>query len=133
VLRLDRALYGLQQASRAWNKRLAELTAHGLAQSDADPALWIMHGGGHVMTIFYVDHGMVAVRTAADADALVDLVAGMFSIHKLGEPQDMLGIKISHDRDAGTITIRQASKGRSLAKAFSVEGERCARRAAGCA
>jgi hypothetical protein len=53
---------------------------------------------------------MVAARTAAEADALVDLVAGMFSIHKLGEPQDMLGIEISRDRDAGTITIRQASK-----------------------
>jgi hypothetical protein len=33
VFRLDHALYGLQQASRAWNKRLeAELTAHGLVQ-----------------------------------------------------------------------------------------------------
>jgi hypothetical protein len=39
-------LYGLRQVSRAWNKRLeAELTAHGLVQSDADPALWIMHRG----------------------------------------------------------------------------------------
>jgi hypothetical protein len=78
------------------------------------------------MTIFYADDGMVAARTAAEADALVDLVAGMFSIHKLGEPQDMLGIKISRDRDAGTITIRQASKAQSLATAFGVEGERCA-------
>jgi hypothetical protein len=127
VLRLDRALYGLRQASRAWNKRLeAELTAHGLVQSDADPALWIMHGGGHVMTIFYVDDGMVAAQTAAEADALVDLVAGMFSVHKLGEPQDMSGIEISRDRDAGRITIRQATKAQSLATAFGVEGERCA-------
>jgi hypothetical protein len=85
-----------------------------------------MHGGGHVMTIFHVDDGMVAARTAAEADALVDLVASMFSIHELGEPQDMLGIEISRDRDAGTITIRQASKARSLATASSVEGERCA-------
>jgi hypothetical protein len=85
-----------------------------------------MHGGGHVMTIVYVDDGMVAARTAAEADALVDLVAGMFSIHKLGEPQDMLGINISRDRDAGTITIRQASKAQSLATAFGIEGERCA-------
>jgi hypothetical protein len=105
---------------------VAELTAHGLVQSDADPALWIMHGGGHVITIFYVDDGMVAARTAAEADAHVDLVAGMFSIHKLGEPQDILGIEISRDRDAGTITIRQASKAHSLATAFGVEGERCA-------
>jgi hypothetical protein len=127
VLRLDRALYGLRQASRAWNMRLeAELTAHGLVQSDADPKLWIMHGGGHVMTIFYGDDGMVAARTAAEADALVDLVAGMFSIHKLVELKGMFGIDISRDRDASTITIRQASKAQSLATAFCVEGERCA-------
>jgi hypothetical protein len=81
VSRLDRAFYGFRQASRAWNKCLEpELTAHGLVQSDADPALWIMHGGGHVMTILYVDDGMVAARTAAEADAFVDLVAGMFVV-----------------------------------------------------
>jgi hypothetical protein len=79
-----------------------------------------------LLTIFYVDDGMVDVRTAAEADALVDLVAGMFSIRKLREPQDMLGIEISHDRDVATITIRLASKAQSLATAYSVEGERCA-------
>jgi hypothetical protein len=65
---------------------------------------------GHVLTIFYVDDGMVAAWTSAEADALVDLVAGMFSMRKLGEPQDILGIKILRDRDAGTLTNRQASK-----------------------
>jgi hypothetical protein len=39
------------------------------------------------------------------------------------ELQDMLGIDISRDRDAGTITIRQASKAQVLATAFGVEGE----------
>jgi hypothetical protein len=79
------------------------------------------------LTIFYhVDDGMVAARTAAEADALVDLVAGMFSIRKLEEPQYMLGIEISRDHDASTITIGQASKAQSLATACGVEGERCA-------
>jgi hypothetical protein len=114
-----------RQASRAWNKRLeVELTAHALGQSDADSALWIMQSGGHVLTIFYVDFGMVAARTGAEVDALVDPMAGMFSIRKLGMPQDMLGIEISRDRDAGTITIRQASQAQSLATAFGVEGEK---------
>jgi hypothetical protein len=78
-----------------------------------------------VNPIFHVDDGMVAALTAAEAVALVDLVVGMFSIHKLEEPQDMSGIEISRDREAGTITIHQASKAQSLATAF-VEGERCA-------
>jgi hypothetical protein len=77
------------------------------------------------MTIFYVDDGMVAARTAAEADALVDTVATMFSIRELGEPKDMLGIEISRDRGAGTIAIRQAAKARALAAAFGVASEFC--------
>jgi hypothetical protein len=38
----------------------------------------------------------------------------------------MLGIEVLRDRDAGTITIHQASKAQSLATSFGVEGERCA-------
>jgi hypothetical protein len=127
VLRLDCALYGVWQASTAWNKRHeSELTALGLVQSDVDPALWILHRGGHVPTVFCVDDGVVPTRTPAEADTLVDRVAGIFSVRKLGEPQGMLGIEISRDPDAGTITIRQAGKAQSLATAFGVEGESCA-------
>jgi hypothetical protein len=104
VLRLRRALYGLRQAPRAWNERLmTELTARGFVQSDADPSLWIFYGeGGAILTMFYVDDGMVAVRTNAEADALVDLIGSIFEVRKLGEPRDMLGIKISQDRQAGS-------------------------------
>jgi hypothetical protein len=96
VLRLRRALYGLKHASRAWNKRLeGELSVKGFEQSDADPALWILHGeGGAVLVMFYVDDGLAAAKTMAEADALVDLVGSMFEIRKLGEPEDFLGIHI---------------------------------------
>lgn len=126
VLRLRRALYGLRQASRAWNKRLeGELRARGFTQSDADPSLWILHGpNGAIFSMFYVDDGLVAARTVAEADALVDLVAGMFSIRALGEPQDFLGIRISRDRQQRTITIDQGDKATQLADACGVTGER---------
>jgi hypothetical protein len=126
ALRLHRALYGLRQAGRAWNKRLeAELRGKGFVQSDADPSLWIFHGdGGAVMAMFYVDDGLVAARTAAEADALVDLVASMFSIRALGEPEDFLGIRITRDRVARTITIDQEDKARALAASCGVTGER---------
>jgi hypothetical protein len=112
VLRLRRALYGLRQAGRAWNKRLeSELRAKGFTQSSADPSLWILRSEtGAVLSMFYVDDGLVAARTAAEADALVDLVASMFAIRKLGEPTDFLGIEISRDWQAGTITIDQKRK-----------------------
>lgn len=126
VLRLLRALYGLRQASRAWNKRLeAALVEKGFKQSDADPSLWILHGDlGAVLAMFYVDDGLVAARTAAEADALVDLVASMFAIRALGEPEDFLGIEITRDRRARTITIDQSRKARALAEGMGVLGQR---------
>ena len=125
-LRLWRALYGLRQAGRAWNKRLeAALRSRSFVQSAADPSLWIQHGsGGAVFSLFYVDDGLVAARTAAEADALVEMVASMFAIRALGEPLDFLGIRITRDRKARTITIDQEDKARRLVAAAGVTGER---------
>jgi hypothetical protein len=92
-------------------------------QSNADPSLWILHGEhGTTMAMFYVDDGLMAARTADEADALVDLVASMFAIRALGEPQDFLGIEILRDRDAGTISICQQRKAEPLAALFHVAG-----------
>jgi hypothetical protein len=93
VLHLKRALYGLRQASCAWNKRLeGELRGKGFVQSDSDPALWILLGdGGTELAMFYSADRLVAARTAAEADALVELGASMFAMRSLGEPQDFWG------------------------------------------
>jgi hypothetical protein len=126
VLRLHRALYGLRQAPRAWNERLtSELASRGFVQSNADPGLWILKSeSGVVLTMFYVDDGMVAARTEEEAEGLVDLIASVFETRRLGEPQDMLGIEIARNRKAGTITIRQSDKARALAEGFGVKGQR---------
>jgi hypothetical protein len=76
------------------------------------------------LTIIYVDDGMVAARTDADADALVDTIALISGIRRLGVPFDMLGIKISHIHAAGTITIWQCAKATVLSAVYGVEGER---------
>jgi hypothetical protein len=57
--------------------------------------------------MFYVDDGLAAAKTAAEADALVALLGSMFEIPKLGEPQDFLDIHICRDRCARTITVDQ--------------------------
>jgi hypothetical protein len=112
VLRLQRALYGLKQASRARNKRLeGELRAKEFEQSDADPALWTLHGkGGAVLAMFYVDDGLVAAKTVAEADALVDLVGSMFEIRKIGEPKDFLGTHVETTAQAPSLLIRRTRR-----------------------
>jgi hypothetical protein len=63
-------------------------------------------------------------RTAAEADALVDLVAPICAIRTLGESDDFVGIEITPDR-AGTIRICQECKALAFADAFCVAGEHC--------
>jgi hypothetical protein len=124
VLRLRRAIYGLRQASRAWNERLeGELARKGFVQSDTDPSLWILHGkDGAALALFDVDDGLVAAKTGEEADALVELVGSIFEIRKLGEPVDFLGIEIQRDRGAGTITLTQTAKAEVLAAEHGVQG-----------
>ena len=113
VLRLYKALYGLRQAGRAWNKCLEEqLRQKGFRQSNADPSLWIVSGeSGETLVMFYVDDGLVAARSAADADAVVRLVASLFEIREIGEPQDFLGIRIT-GRPGASKWTRKTRRGR---------------------
>jgi hypothetical protein len=48
----------------------------------------------------------------------------MFDIRELGEPTDFLGVQITRDKAAGTITIHQTDKALALAKGLKVEGTR---------
>lgn len=61
VWRLKNGLYGLKQASRAWNTKFTDfLTDCGLMQSAADNC--VFHGiinGDRVILLFYVDDGMI--------------------------------------------------------------------------
>jgi hypothetical protein len=114
VLRLHRALYGLRQAPRAWNKRLeCELCCRGSVLSDINSSLWIIcRDNGIVLSMFHVDDGLVAARTTAEADALVELVGSVFEISALVEAKDFLRIEISRDLAVGTIS--QESKALAL-------------------
>jgi hypothetical protein len=73
--------------------------------------------------MFYVNDGLVAAKSAAEADASVDLVGSMFEIRKLGKPQDFLGINICRDRSAGTITVDQEHKAEAIAAEVGVSGQ----------
>ena len=126
VLRLNKALYGLHQGQRMWTNLLfGKLGGAGFVQSKADPSLWILSdSSGVALTMVYVDDGIVAARTAVLAEAAVDLIGSFFEIRKMGEPRDFLGIDITRDRAARTITISQEQKALALVRGQGLVGER---------
>ena len=94
-------------------------------QSNADLGLWLLYGeNGAVMCMFYVDDSLAAARSDKEAQALVDLVASMFAVRRLGEREDVLGIEVLRDLDAGTINLCHERKALALTKAFGDAGQR---------
>ena len=97
----------------------------GFVQSNADPRLWLLCGeNGAVICMFYVDDGLAPALSDEEAEALVGLVASMFAIRRLGEPEDVLGIEVLRDWDAGTITLCHERKAVALAETFGNSGQR---------
>ena len=121
--RLFRSLYGLKQSGRAWHTELVrELLRAGFEKSE-DPAVFIMRGvGGTVLALFYVDDCLIAARTAEQADAIVALIGTIFESRVL-DGRDFLGINVTRDRVARTITIDQTDKVDKMMATFGIAGE----------
>ena len=111
VMRLDRALYGLHQAPRAWHKRLkAELEAIGFTESKGDAGLFICtdeSSGNTTYALVYVDDILLASKSKPQIDGIKQKLSSAFKARDLGEATLFLGITLTRDRAAGTIKLAQ--------------------------
>ncbi|KAJ9516547.1 hypothetical protein QJQ45_015104, partial [Haematococcus lacustris] len=111
VCRLQKALYGLRQAPRAWHARLCEeLLSMGFKASEADPALFTLQlSTGMVYLLVYVDDCLLCTQqgdTAGLAHVKKQLSAA-FKLKDLGEARWFLGMQLTRDRAEGTIKLDQ--------------------------
>jgi hypothetical protein len=123
VWRLNKALYGLRQASRAWYQTLKRaLAAMGFVPSEADPSVFVRRSAdGLTVQVFYVDDCLAAARGDAEITALFKDIADLFPVRLMGAPQVFLGYSIQRDREAGTLKIAQAAFTRNLLLRFGMD------------
>jgi len=109
VCHLKRALYGLRQAPRTWNIRLAkELETLGFRKSEADPSLFIYNGkDGPVFVLVYVDDLIIAARDLEAVKRVKEQLMSVFEARDMGEATYFLGMTITRDRSARTIKLAQ--------------------------
>ena len=107
VVRLNKSLYGLRQASRTFYKRLvSDLKRIGFEQSLSDPCVLRFMMGDEVM-------GMVAIHvddilyagTKSLAKAVVEALGDSLPTKNWGDVKLFLGCAFIRDREAGTIEI----------------------------
>ena len=118
VCYMHKRLYGLMQDARAWNLRLhCAMIDIGYIRITADHCIYMRKGteGSSIMAI-HVDNICVAASNRAEMAKLKEQLGKFFSLVDLGELKWLLGISITWDRHARTISLCQGTYIESITK-----------------
>ena len=111
VCKLQRAIYGLKQASRQWNKRFdEEVKRFGFVQNRDEPCVYRKASGDDVVfLVLYVDDILIMGNNIPKLQEVKDYLGSCFSVKDLGEAAYILGIKIYRDRSRRLIGLCQTA------------------------
>jgi hypothetical protein len=109
VLRLKKAIYGLKQAARQWNKKLhATLVSMGFKRLESDRSVYIYERDGvKVIIPIFVDDITLASKSQKALDETVEELAKHFPLRDLGPTSFLLGIHITRDFEKRTVSLSQ--------------------------
>ncbi len=122
VCKLNRAIYGLKQSSRTWNKRVDEILLNlGCDKSKYEPCLYTRKHNGLISIIaLYVDDFFVFSNDVKYVDFLKQQLNLEFKIKDLGEARQCLGVRIRRDYKKNIITLDQESYIDQVLKTFNM-------------
>ena len=109
VCKLNRALYGIKQAPRAWNVCVSDwLENYGFTQSRVDPGIYTNIVNGHLYVLaIYVDDCLLIGRGGSFVIDFKKDFSTEFKIEDLGPVSWLLGCSIERNRKLRTLCIRQ--------------------------
>jgi hypothetical protein len=133
VYKLNKALYGLRQAPREWNKTYTEqLKGLGYEQCQTDACVFRRHepnAGVHegelayTYLILYVDDLAICPHPSVLAHNKAQIL-GLFESKDLGEIKHYMGIKIDYDWDNQLLKMSMPAYCRDLATKFDLDNAR---------
>ncbi|CAI7801904.1 unnamed protein product [Closterium sp. NIES-53] len=119
---LRRPVYGLRQAHREWHDTLClTLSDLGFAQSTIDPSLFVRRGPTPFFVLVYVND---LILVTADRVALAKVKSELqkrYTCIDLGELRHYLGLQITRDRAARTITLTQSRIVQQVLQRFGLQ------------
>jgi hypothetical protein len=124
VCLLKRSLYGLKQSPRQWNNRFNEFMQRiGYERSKYDSCVYykILLSGDYIYLLLYVDDILIASKDKEQVCELKTLLNSEFEMKDLGDAKKILGMEITRDRQAGTLTISQEGYLLKVLKDFGMD------------
>ena len=117
---LIKSIYGLKQAPRAWQQSFYKhLKKLGFNQLRTDSAVFICRTNGiPVIVITYVDDMAIISPLRDLIDKFKRQLAEKFEIEDNGPISSFLGLKVTRDRTARTLTLSQRTYIESIVREF---------------
>lgn len=107
VLKLRKCMPGLKQSGRIWNKTItAFFEEFGLRNVPADQSVFV-NDERTLIVALYVDDMVIFAPSVEAMKPLKQALARRFEMKDLGEAKLILGIRITRDREAGSMTLDQ--------------------------
>ncbi|UYV82150.1 hypothetical protein LAZ67_21001138 [Cordylochernes scorpioides] len=122
VCKLKKEIYGLKQAGRSWNTKIAStLIKNNFKQSIVDPCLFTKNEENHsIYLILYVDDMLLASDSEIIIQNTVKTLEKEFEIKNLGDPTQFIGIEISRNRE-GELLLSQKNKIQELVERYNLQ------------
>jgi hypothetical protein len=123
VKRLRKALYGLKQAGRKWYNALSGALAKlGFRISSADPGVFTARVGTDILIL--AAHVDDCILTGSSADLINQYKRKLnehYALTDLGPVHWLLGIKVTRDRKARSLSLSQSSYIKAILARFSLD------------
>ncbi|CAI7838782.1 unnamed protein product [Closterium sp. NIES-53] len=108
VWKLNRPVYGLKQAPREWHNKLkSTLGSLDFHPSTSDPSLFIRATPSRFFILVYVDDMILVTKDQTKLAAVKTALGEKLAMKDLGKLTNYLGMVITRDRIARTITLSQ--------------------------
>ena len=120
VCKMKRAMYGLKQSGRQWNRKLrTRLRDIGFELIDADNCIFINTDTKAIIAV-WVDNLIIMAKTLTQMNGIKRQLNWMFEMKDLGELRHFLGIQVDRDRRNRCLTIHQETYIRTILHRFGM-------------
>ena len=109
VLKLQKSLYGLKQASHVWNKLLdSTLKKLGFKQCSKDTCIYSYQSEKKfIILAIHMDNMLIILNSGSEHAKMKINLTKHFKVKDLGEVKFLLSIEVICNRDNGTIELSQ--------------------------
>ena len=123
VCRLKKSLYGLKQAPRQWYKKFDSfMSKSGFHRSEKDQCCYLkIFTDSYLVLLLYVDDMLIAGSSMKEINTLKARLSSEFEMKDLGAAKQILGMRISRDRVAGTLNLSQEQYIQKVLSRFKVD------------